>query len=107
MPGVYPIPQVRQLERAPEQGRGRKLPPLPARTDQQLPYPVTGQRYVAVVGSGSASGELCEEAREVGRLIAERGATIVCGGGSGVIDAAARGAAEAGGTTIGILPDED
>jgi uncharacterized protein (TIGR00725 family) len=68
---------------------------------------VTGQRYVAVVGSGAASGELYEEAREVGRLIAERGATVICGGLSGVMEAAARGAAEAGGTTIGILPDED
>jgi uncharacterized protein (TIGR00725 family) len=63
--------------------------------------------YVAVVGSGEASGELYEKAREVGRLIAERGGTVVCGGRSGVMEAAARGATEAGGTAIGILPDED
>jgi uncharacterized protein (TIGR00725 family) len=63
--------------------------------------------YVAVVGSGEASGELYEKAREVGRLVAERGGTVVCGGRSGVMEAAARGAAEAGGTAIGILPDED
>jgi uncharacterized protein (TIGR00725 family) len=63
--------------------------------------------YVSVVGSGEASGELYEKAREVGRLVAERGGTIVCGGRSGVMEAAARGAAEAGGTAIGILPDED
>jgi uncharacterized protein (TIGR00725 family) len=68
---------------------------------------VTSQRYVSVVGSGNARGELYENAREVGRLVAERGATVVCGGLSGVMEAAARGAAEAGGTTIGILPDED
>ena len=60
-----------------------------------------------MVGSGDASGELFEKAREVGRLAAERGATIVCGGRSGVMEAAARGATEAGGTAIGILPDED
>ncbi|MDQ3863055.1 MAG: TIGR00725 family protein, partial [Actinomycetota bacterium] len=63
--------------------------------------------YVAVVGSGIAAGELYEKARTVGRLVAERGATVVCGGLSGVMEAAARGAAEASGTAIGILPDED
>jgi len=67
---------------------------------------VTGARYVAVVGSGTASGELYEKARAVGRLIAERGGIVVCGGLSGVMEAAARGATEAGGTAIGILPDE-
>ena len=62
---------------------------------------------MSVVGSGTAAGELYEKAREVGRLVAQRGATVVCGGLSGVMEAAARGAAEAGGTAIGILPDED
>ena len=63
--------------------------------------------YVAVVGSGEAARELYERAREIGRLVAERGGTVVCGGLSGVMEAAARGATEAGGTSIGILPDED
>jgi uncharacterized protein (TIGR00725 family) len=68
---------------------------------------VSGGPYVAVVGSGTASGELYEKAREVGRLVAERGGTVVCGGRSGVMEAVAKGATEAGGTAIGILPDED
>src|SRR5918997_1137611 len=70
---------------------------------------VSGSRgpYVSVVGSGTAAGELYEEAREVGGLVAERGGVVVCGGLSGVMEAAARGATEAGGTAIGILPDED
>jgi uncharacterized protein (TIGR00725 family) len=68
---------------------------------------MTGSVYVAVVGSGTARGELYEQAREVGRLVAEREATVVCGGLSGVMEAAARGATEAGGTAIGILPGED
>jgi uncharacterized protein (TIGR00725 family) len=68
---------------------------------------VSSEPYVAVVGSGSATGELYGLAREVGRLIAERGGIVVCGGLSGVMEAAARGAAEVGGTAIGILPDED
>jgi len=59
------------------------------------------------VGSGVAAGELYELAREVGRLVAERGGVVVCGGLSGVMEAAARGATEAGGTAIGILPDEN
>ncbi len=62
---------------------------------------------MSVVGSGTASGELYEMAREIGRLVAERGGTLICGGRSGVMEAAARGATEAGGVAIGILPDED
>ena len=68
---------------------------------------MTEKSYVAVVGSGMASGERYDQARKVGRLIAERGGTVVCGGLSGVMEAAARGATEAGGVAIGILPDED
>ena len=68
---------------------------------------MNGGPYVSVVGSGIATTELYEQAREVGRLVAERGATIVCGGRSGVMEAAARGATEARGVAIGILPDED
>ena len=63
--------------------------------------------YVAVVGSGEAAGELYDAAREVGRLVAERGGVVVCGGLSGVMEAAARGATERGGVAIGVLPDED
>lgn len=62
--------------------------------------------YVAVVGSGEATGELYELAREVGRLVASRGGIVVCGGLSGVMEAAARGATGEGGVAIGILPDE-
>jgi uncharacterized protein (TIGR00725 family) len=68
---------------------------------------VNGGPYVAVVGSGYADGELYEKAWEVGRLVAQRGGTIVCGGLSGVMEAVARGAAEDGGTAIGVLPDEN
>jgi uncharacterized protein (TIGR00725 family) len=68
---------------------------------------VKGGPYVAVVGSGEATGELYDAAREVGRLVAERGGVVVCGGLSGVMEAAARGATERGGVAIGILPDED
>ncbi len=68
---------------------------------------MSGGPYVSVVGSGAASGELYEKARQIGRLVAEGGGTVICGGRSGVMEAAARGATEAGGVAIGILPNED
>ena len=51
---------------------------------------------MAVVGSGTAAGDLYEKALTVGKLVAEGGGTVVCGGLSGVMEAAARGATEAG-----------
>jgi hypothetical protein len=58
---------------------------------------------VSVIGSGA---EHERRAEAVGRLLAERGCTVVTGGGDEVMAAASRGAKEAGGTTIGILPGE-
>jgi hypothetical protein len=58
---------------------------------------------VSVIGSGA---EHEENAEQVGRLLAERGATVVTGGLGEVMAAASRGAKGAGGTTIGILPGE-
>lgn len=59
---------------------------------------------IAVVGAGSCDVQLERLAFEVGREIARRGAVVVCGGLGGVMEAAARGAKEAGGWTVGILP---
>jgi hypothetical protein len=59
---------------------------------------------VAVIGAGDCSPETAEVAAEVGRGIARHGAVLVCGGLGGVMLAAARGAKEAGGVTLGILP---
>jgi uncharacterized protein (TIGR00725 family) len=58
---------------------------------------------ISVIGSGA---EHEARAEEVGRLLAERGCTVVTGGLGEVMAAAARGAKSAGGTTIGILPGE-
>ena len=63
--------------------------------------------YVAVVGPADASPSECEHAEQVGRLLAARGAVIVTGGLGGVMAAAARGCAEAGGTSVGLLPSTD
>ncbi len=60
---------------------------------------------IGVIGAGNASPEEYEEARTVGNLIAENHETLVCGGLSGVMEAACKGAHKKGGLTIGIVPD--
>jgi len=62
---------------------------------------------VSVVGASAPSEAAVADAHEVGRLLAERGHTVVCGGLGGVMEAVCRGASDAGGHTIGILPGED
>ncbi len=66
-------------------------------------------RQVAVIGAGGAEegSDAWRLAEEVGRLLAEAGAVVVCGGRGGVMAAAARGAARAGGEVIGVLPGSD
>lgn len=63
--------------------------------------------YIAVVGPAEPDAETYALAVEVGRLIAERGAVVVCGGLGGVMEAAAQGASQAGGSSLGILPGAD
>lgn len=63
-------------------------------------------RYVAVCGAGEATEQQRRSAEEVGRLLARRGAVVLCGGLGGVMEAAARGVREEGGTVIGILPGD-
>ena len=62
---------------------------------------------MAVVGPGEAGAQVEEQAEAVGRGLACAGAVVVCGGLAGVMAAACRGAKEAGGTTLGILPGTD
>lgn len=62
---------------------------------------------IALCGAGECGPELAAKAEAVGRAIAAAGAVLVCGGLGGVMEAGARGARKAGGTTIGILPGPD
>jgi uncharacterized protein (TIGR00725 family) len=63
---------------------------------------------VAVIGPGTgASAEQLDAAEEVGRLLAEAGAVVVCGGLGGAMEAVCRGARSASGMTVGILPGRD
>jgi uncharacterized protein (TIGR00725 family) len=61
---------------------------------------------IAVVGGGSCCPEVRAEARRLGRLLAEKGHVVLCGGLGGVMEAVCCGAKEAGGMTVGILPGE-
>ena len=62
---------------------------------------------VAVIGAGDAPRTICKLAFELGREIARRGAVLVNGGRSGVMEFAAAGARKEDGHTIGILPGYD
>lgn len=79
-----------------------------------MPNDTTASRHprpaaprIAVIGGSSAPPEVLGAAEAVGRELARAGVELVCGGLGGVMEAACRGAREAGGFTIGILPGED
>jgi len=62
---------------------------------------------IAVIGNSSFSPEETKLAETVGELLAQRGATVICGGLGGVMEAVCRGAKSKGGLTVGILPGQD
>jgi uncharacterized protein (TIGR00725 family) len=62
---------------------------------------------IGVIGAGACSSETASLAYDVGRIIAQNKAILVCGGLGGVMEHAAHGARDAGGLTIGILPGSE
>ena len=62
---------------------------------------------ISVIGGSTVTESEAETAAAVGRRLADRGHTVVCGGYGGVMTAACRGASAAGGRTIGILSSDD
>jgi uncharacterized protein (TIGR00725 family) len=63
---------------------------------------------IGVMGPGSADAPTLENARRLGEGIARAGWVLLTGGrASGVMDVASKGAAAAGGTVVGVLPDAD
>jgi uncharacterized protein (TIGR00725 family) len=68
---------------------------------------VSHKMIIGVIGDSSCSPEEAKLAESVGELLAQRGATIVCGGLGGVMEAACRGAKSEGGVTVGILPGKN
>ncbi|OIP67691.1 MAG: TIGR00725 family protein [Nitrospirae bacterium CG2_30_70_394] len=71
------------------------------------PHPSTPVRRVAVVGAAVCDEDEARVAEEVGMAIAGRGWSLFTGGLGGVMEAASRGAREAGGRVVGILPGPD
>lgn len=61
---------------------------------------------IAVVGGGDCSLEVQEMARQLGKLLAEQGHVLLCGGLGGVMEAVCCGARDAGGISVGILPGD-
>lgn len=62
---------------------------------------------IAVIGGSTADTDELAAAEIVGRILAEQGAVLICGGRGGVMEAACRGAKSAGGLTVGILPGRE
>jgi uncharacterized protein (TIGR00725 family) len=63
--------------------------------------------FIGVIGGSEVSPQVARLAEEVGREIARQGAVLVCGGLTGVMEAACKGASKEGGLTIGILPGDN
>ena len=64
------------------------------------------KKFIAVIGGNQPSSQEAKVAEEVGRELARQGATLICGGLGGVMEAACKGAQSEGGVTIGILPGD-
>jgi len=62
---------------------------------------------IAVCGASAATDPEIRVAETVGRLLATRGAVVVCGGLGGVMEGVCRGVAGAGGLSVGLLPGDD
>jgi uncharacterized protein (TIGR00725 family) len=65
------------------------------------------KQAIALIGPGDADVRLCDAAFLIAKRLAACGLAIVCGGRGGVMEAASRGAFEAGGIVIGLLPEND
>ena len=68
---------------------------------------MTLARLIAIVGPNDADDESCRIAREAGALVAQHGDVVVSGGLGGVMAAASRGARDAGGQVLALLPGDD
>jgi uncharacterized protein (TIGR00725 family) len=67
-----------------------------------------GQKVtISVIGGHEMTQKTADLAYKVGQLVANAGAVLVCGGLKGVMEASAKGAKEAGGLTVGLLPGKD
>jgi uncharacterized protein (TIGR00725 family) len=98
-------PARRTWTNAESPARGVALDAVAAATwvQRESGYPL--RVPIGVIGPRDASGPQVAAAAAVGRGLAEIGFVVICGGRQGIMEAVCKGAAEAGGTTIGLLPD--
>jgi uncharacterized protein (TIGR00725 family) len=76
--------------------------------EEEVPYTEdVGFKIIGVIGGSAVTPEIQQLAEEVGAEIARSGAAVVCGGMTGVMEAACRGARREGGLTIGIIPSDN
>ena len=70
---------------------------------------LASRRPVSIIGSGDApaGGEAYETARQFCHRLGAAGLVVLCGGRSGIMEAACRGASEGGGISIALLPSFD
>ena len=71
---------------------------------ERAPVKTAVRRQIGIIGAGVCGSEARTLAETVGREVAKRGAILLCGGLGGVMEAAAYGAKQEGGITLGILP---
>lgn len=85
--------------------------PVPSLLEQEVAILQKSSRRlkqpIGLIGPGDGNANLCEAAFQIARRLARSGLVIVCGGRGGVMEAASRGAHEAGGIVIGLLPEND
>jgi uncharacterized protein (TIGR00725 family) len=62
------------------------------------------KKIIGIIGGSECSPDVAEMSMRVGRRVAEKGGIVICGGLGGVMEACCKGAKEAGGMTIGVLP---
>lgn len=79
----------------------------PARLIDESIHPLLTPLRIVVCGPGQADAPLLALAEAVGLALAQAGAVVLCGGLGGVMEAACRGARQAGGVTVGVLPGSD
>ncbi len=67
----------------------------------------TGRTIIGIMGGSICDARTAEKAHDLGRRLAQAGYVVLCGGGTGVMEAVSRGAREGGGLVVGIMPGSD
>ena len=72
--------------------------------ENQRNYHNMNKIQIGIIGSTACSSQISDIAERTGFLIAQSGSILICGGRTGVMEAASKGAKAAGGMTVGVLP---